>query len=278
MQSATRDGRSRLLLCLDAALGKTLWTRTIPGSRARIHNLNSFASSTPAADGERVCAAFWDGKNVTLYAYDFTGKPQWNCALGGFKSQHGVGNSPILHGGKVVYLQDQDGDSFVICLDAASGRKLWQKSRPAFRACYSTPFVMDSAGGAAVIVATTAGIVAFDLNEGTEKWNFTWKFDGMALRTVSSPILADGLILATSGDGRGDRHMIAVKPGVKGDVSNTNLVWENKKIFPYVPSLWRTANTSTASTTAALRPVTSSAAASSSGANGSAEASPPRRY
>ena len=48
----------------------------------------------------------------------------------------------------------------------------------------------------------------------------------MALRTVSSPILTQGLVLATSGDGRGDRHMIAIKAGGKGDVSKTNLKWK----------------------------------------------------
>jgi outer membrane protein assembly factor BamB len=31
--------------------------------------------------------------------------------------------------------------------------------------------------------------------------------------------------------------MIAVKAGGKGDVSRTNLVWENKRAFPYVPTL-----------------------------------------
>jgi outer membrane protein assembly factor BamB len=236
VQTASQDGRSRSLLCLDAAKGKTLWTRTVTGSRARIHTLNSFASATPAADGERVCAAFWDGKEVTLHAFDFEGKPLWTYSLGRFRSQHGAGNSPLFHAGKVVYLHDQDGDSFVVCLDARSGRKVWQKSRPAYRACYSTPFIMDKAGGAEVIVATTAGIIAFDLKDGSEKWSYTWKFDGMALRTVSSPILADGLVLATSGDGRGDRHAIAVKVGGKGG-SDTHLVWENKKNLPYVPSL-----------------------------------------
>ena len=238
LQSATRDGRQRLLLCLDPATGKTLWTRTIAGSKAHIHNLNSFASATPAADGERVYAAFWDGKDVTLYATDFDGKPLWKYPLGRFRSQHGAGNSPIVHGGKLFYVNDQDGDSFVLCLDAATGRKLWQKPRPAFRACYSTPFVLSRKDGTAeLIVATTAGITSFDPKDGAENWNFAWAFDGMPLRTVSSPIATEGMILATSGDGRGDRHTIAVKAGGKGNVSRTHLVWENKKSFPYVPSL-----------------------------------------
>ncbi len=92
-------------------------------------------------------------------------------------------------------------------------------------------------GHTELIVVTTAGITSFDLKDGSENWNFVWKFDAMALRTVSSPILTQGLVLATSGDGKGPRHMIAVKAGDKGDVSKTNLVWENKRDFPYVPGL-----------------------------------------
>ncbi len=53
----------------------------------------------------------------------------------------------------------------------------------------------------------------------------------MALRTVGSPVAAGGLILATSGDGSGARHMVAVRTDGKG------MVWQNKKVFPYVPSL-----------------------------------------
>src|SRR5262249_52765634 len=51
------------------------------------------------------------------------------------------------------------------------------------------------------------------------------------------PIISNGLVLATSGDGSGARHMIAVKLGGKGDVSKTALAWENTKSFPYVPTM-----------------------------------------
>src|SRR5436190_3070580 len=71
VHASANDGSSRSLLCLDAGTGKVLWTKLVEASRAHTHVLNSLASSTPAADGEHVFVAFWDGKEVVLHAYDF---------------------------------------------------------------------------------------------------------------------------------------------------------------------------------------------------------------
>jgi outer membrane protein assembly factor BamB len=59
----------------------------------------------------------------------------------------------------------------------------------------------------------------------------------MARRTVGSPIVSNGLALASSGDGSGARAMIAIKLGGTGDISKTALAWENAKSFPYVPTM-----------------------------------------
>lgn len=238
LQTAAEDGSWRALVCLDAAKGSVLWAQKMPGSRAHINQKNSRASSTPATDGERVYSLFWDGEEVALYAHDFDGKQLWKRPLGGFKSQHGPATSPIVHDGRVAFVNDQDGSSAVVCVDARTGRELWSKRRRPFRACYSVPFVTESQDGKPeLVVATTAGLTGYDLADGSENWNFVWKFDGMALRTVGSPIVADGHLLVSSGDGKGDRHMIAVRAGGKGDVSATHLAWENKKDFPYVPCM-----------------------------------------
>jgi outer membrane protein assembly factor BamB len=68
-------------------------------------------------------------------------------------------------------------------------------------------------------------------------WDFRWSFTGMALRTVASPIAHEGLVFLNSGDGGGPRDAIAVALGGQGDVSKSNLVWEDRKSFPYVPTL-----------------------------------------
>lgn len=239
VQTASDDGAERSLICLNAADGKTLWTAKVQGRRARTHKKNTMASSTPATDGERVYAMFWDGTEVSIHAYDMKGKHLWQQPLGGFTSQHGPGTSPIVVGDKVILADDQDGSAVLYALDAKTGQIAWQRPRKGFRTCYSTPFVLEQPGQAPeLIVVSTAGITSYQPQTGAENWHWTWNFEHAPLRTVASPVFSQGLIFANSGDGAGDRHTVAVRAGGKGDVTSTNLVWENKKklALPYVPS------------------------------------------
>lgn len=241
LQSASEDGKERWLISLDAASGQILWKTPSSGRNAKKHTLNSLASSTPATDGQRVYAAFWDGKDIHLGAFDFKdGKPIWEKDLGSFTSQHGVGHSPMLIDGKVFLANDQDGSARLLAFDANSGDKVWEVERKPYRTCYSTPILrVRPDGEKELIVASTAGITAYNPVDGKPNWWYTWSFSGMALRTVGSPILTNGLVVATSGDGSGARDTIAVKLGDKGDVTADNLAWENRKNYPfaYVPCL-----------------------------------------
>src|SRR5437588_789243 len=117
LQSASADGKDRWLLCLDPAAGKVRWTRSAPGRKGWTHPRNSLSSSTPATDGERVYAIFWDGKDITLRAYDFKGGLVWKQDLGSFTSQHGPGLSPIVYKGKVFVNDDQDGSARLLAFD-----------------------------------------------------------------------------------------------------------------------------------------------------------------
>jgi outer membrane protein assembly factor BamB len=237
-QAASKDGSQRMLLCLDVTDGKILWSRTVSGSRAKTHAKNTLASSTPATDGERVYAAFWDGKDIAMVAYDFAGNLLWRRDLGKFISQHGAGASPIVYRDKILFANDQDGSAVLLALDAKTGKTAWQVTRQAFRACYSAPFLLERPGLATeVVVVSTGGITGYNPDNGHTSWHWPWVFDGMPLRTTGSPVYADGMIFACSGDGGGDRHMVAVKLENNGNGTRPVLAWENKRAFPYVPTL-----------------------------------------
>jgi outer membrane protein assembly factor BamB len=229
--------RERLVLCYDATTGKELWRKAIAGGKGKTHLKSSLASATPCSDGERVYCVFWDGEKVGLYAYDLSGKALWKADLGEFTSQHGPGFSPIVQDGKVIVNNDQDGSAVLQAFDAKSGKLAWDVERKAFRACYSTPLVIDQDGSKQLLVTSTAGITGYDPANGKEIWSYTWSFSAMPLRTVGSSVVADGKVFACAGDGSGDRAMIAVKLGGKGDVTRTNLVWSMDNGTPYVPTL-----------------------------------------
>jgi len=252
LQSASADGAQRWLLCVDTHTGKVLWTRTAPAGAGTIHKRNSYASCTPATDGERVYVVFWDGKGLLMCGYDFQGELVWQRDLGKYTSQHGPGHSPIVYQGRVIYANDQDGSAELLALDARTGKPVWQVERPPYRACYSTPLLLENGvpltlpsppggegrvRGTELIVASTAGITSYDPTSGRENWKYVWSFTKKPLRTVASPVVADGMVLATSGDGDGSRHVIAVRLGGQGDVTRTHLVWENSRACPYVPTM-----------------------------------------
>src|SRR6476660_2996070 len=78
------------VLCLDAGTGKTLWERTARDGRPTIpiHANNTYASETPAADGERLVAYFG---MAGVYCYDLAGNLLWKRDLGAHRMQFGWG-------------------------------------------------------------------------------------------------------------------------------------------------------------------------------------------
>ena len=232
LQTASADASQRSLLSLDAATGKTRWTAKLPGGPGHTHKKNSLASGTPAADAERIYVVSWDGDALTLSAVNKDGSAAWSSGIGRFKSQHGAGHSPMVHAGKVFVNYDQDDDAELVAFDAATGKKAWTAKRKAFRSCYSTPLLRELPGGKfEVIVSSTAGVAGYDPDTGKELWAWAWRFDGMALRTVASPILVGEFLIACSGDGGGSRSTVCLRPG-----SASPFVWETKKNAPYVPA------------------------------------------
>jgi len=154
----------------------------------------------------------------------------------------------VVYDGKVLLLHDQDAQdmrtkkknpssrpSVLVCLDAAKGTVLWEKERPAVRACYSSPFVLEKGGKKELILTTTPGVVAYDLATGAELWHYDWS--GNKLRTVASSVASGEMLFVAGGDGSGLRHFVALRLGEKGNASTAEKVWDNKrnKNMPYVP-------------------------------------------
>jgi outer membrane protein assembly factor BamB len=236
LQSSSNDGSKRMVMCLSAADGSIVWNKEFAGQPTKVHQKSSLASCTPACDGELLYVPIWDGVAVALHALDMSGTIKWSAQLGKFESQHGAGLSPAVFGGKVYLNFDQDGAAEVVAFDAKTGEKAWSQSRKAFRACYSTPIVRELMNGKAeLIVFSTAGVTAYDPKSGAVawQWEIPWKDGEMALRSVASPLLANGTLVCVTGDGSGSRYSAAVTPGRDGVTVN----WEKRssKLAPYVP-------------------------------------------
>jgi outer membrane protein assembly factor BamB len=60
-----------------------------------------------------------------------------------------------------------------------------------------------------------------------------WTVDGMRRECIPTPLFANGLIYAASGP---KGPSMAIRPGGRGDVSNTHVLWRNTRGAPFVPS------------------------------------------
>lgn len=234
VQSASADGKARVLAAFDAATGKELWRKEVPGATAKAHAKNSLASGTPACDGSQLYCAWWDGSGVSLAAYDLTGKEQWSASLGGYVSQHGPGFSPMVHDGLVFVNVDDDQHAELIAFDAKTGQKKWIAPRKHVRACYTTPFILERPGkGAELILGTTTAVTSYEPATGKVNWEYpiAWPKGDMPLRVIGHPVYAGGLLVVYCGDGGGSRYMAAIDPEKKTPAK----VWDLKKETPYVP-------------------------------------------
>lgn len=229
LTGAQEQGQKRLAFCLDALSGKLLWQKEFAGATYPIHRQNSFASSTPAVDAERVYLAVVSPEQYSVVALSHDGHQQWKADLGPFESQHGFGTSPIVYGELVVINNDQDGASSLVALERKTGRVRWKAPRRTVVAAYSTPCVFRPASGPEQLIFNSQahGISSVNPQDGSTNWEIEL-FDK---RSVSSPLVAGGLVFGSCGSGAGGNYLVAVRPGSKPEV-----VYKFDKAAPYVPT------------------------------------------
>ena len=234
--SAEDSGAIRHLVCLDAKSGQKRWTRSIGMNRSKKHEKSSWASSTPATDGELVYSAFADKESYLVDAYNFDGDLIWRRNLGPYESQHGLGVSLILFEDSLIVPNDQDGPSFITALDRKTGKTKWVSSGRSFReASYATPIVVREKGKPAQLICPSGamGITGLDPHTGT----LNWRTEEFPLRTVASPVYGSGLVIASCGQGgRFGVKQIAVDPFQTDESGHALVKWTREKLIPYVPT------------------------------------------
>lgn len=139
-------------------------------ARARhmsIYKANDGASPSPASDGKNVYAFFAE---FGLISYGPDGKERWRVPLGPFNSFYGMGGSPVLVGNTLVMVCDHRTNSFIVAIDARSGKELWKTNRSNFEG-YSTPAIYKPKNRPAqIIVLGSQSVDAYSLDKGERLW------------------------------------------------------------------------------------------------------------
>jgi outer membrane protein assembly factor BamB len=244
LTTATDSGQACSVLALDAKSGKILWDKPVfQQVPLRKEDRNSYATPTPTTDGERVYACFGDGSFV---AVNFAGDMVWKNREHRFYSKHGLGSSPILYRDLLIMARDGSSDgedkqlgwkkpwdqAYVLALDTHTGKLRWKGRRGLSRISHGVPGIWEHDGRAEVISEAGDVLQGFSADTGERLWSSTVIGEGK----VPSMVLGDGLAF-TCGGWDGKSAIQAFHMGGKGELKETNLVWEQRKGMPHIPSL-----------------------------------------
>jgi outer membrane protein assembly factor BamB len=204
------------VLCLDAADGRMLWSRTVVERKPEFgkHASNTYATETPCAAADTVWAFF--GATGTLVALDRDGGERWRREFGPQKivNQFGTGSSPVLHDERLVLQLYNEESATLVCLDAATGRDQWKADRSK-GSSWATPVVWNNAGTPEVLAAGDKSLIAYALADGLERWRLEDIDTSFACSVVAD---AEGVYFGTSSPGSRS-PAAAIAPGNLGDLT-----------------------------------------------------------
>ena len=249
LTSSLTEKNKRILLCIDRLSGQTVWQRDVVQSPPEtVHRLNSRASGTPATDGKQVYVTFMRAEGdeviapnvgserlitpgkIIVAAYDLDGNEKWKTNVGDFLSAHGFNTCPVLFEDLVILNGDHDGNAYLVALDRQSGRQRWRTRRENKTRSYVTPIIREIDGITQMILSGSLCIASYDPRNGKRHWII----DGPTEQFVASMVYDGKYVFATGG--YPERHTLAIRPGGKGNVTDTHIAWRTTRGAAYVPS------------------------------------------
>jgi outer membrane protein assembly factor BamB len=231
LTTALEKEQKRLLICFDRRDGKQIWdTVVLSAPLEGKHQLNSYASATPASDGERVFVSFLEKPKIELVCYDLAGKELWRKSPGEFRSVHGFCSSPVIYKDLVILNCDQDADAWIVAYDRKTGEERWRTDRPNKTRSYCTPLIAELAGKTQMVLSGSKSVASYDPDTGKQ----IWVMDGPTEQFVASIVHTQGLLFVTGGFPQ--LHVLGVDPSGSGNVTKTHIHWRDHRGVSYVPS------------------------------------------
>ena len=243
ISTTDRQKRSLLAMALDRKTGRVLWQNEVSPGYNR-DDKSTLASASPVTDGKMVCFFYGNGELVT---FDLSGKKIWSRNIqadyGDFAYQWTFSASPLLHNGKLyiqVLQRDQpvhghgkeNGESYLLALDPASGKTLWKVARPndavaESKEAYSTPVPFEFNGRKEIILIGGDCLTGHDPETGRELWRWgTWNPSKIGhWRLVPSATVGGGVILACAPK---NAPVYAIKAGGSGHLDDSAIAWKSE--------------------------------------------------
>ena len=240
------NSKKLLAMCLSRKDGTILWSKEV-GEGFLHNNRNDTASPSAVTDGKLVWFYFGTGD---LAAFDLDGNPKWSHNIqkeyGNFNIQWIYASSPLYYDGK-LYIQvlqrdvpvqgpptGTPADSFLLAMDATSGKELWRQLRPnnakaESKESYATPYPYTDNGHTEILLIGGDCVTAHDPLSGKELWRCGGWNPGQIghWRIITSIVAGDGLVIACPPKGGA---VFAIKDGLTGDITDSGVAWKNAEI------------------------------------------------
>ncbi len=228
-----RDEPHLVIESFDRSSGKRKWiyrSKAI-GPFSEHHKKHNLATSTPVTDGKRVYALFGNGQVLCV---DFDGQLVWSRHLsdyGTFVNRWGHGASPTLYDDLLILLVDHQPNAYLLALDAETGKERWHVDRGSDRISHATPVVIPGPDGDELVINSTERVEAFDPTTG----QLLWHFGAYRQTPIPTPVFGDSTIYMTRGYRNSD--FLAIRPGGRGDITESHILWRSPGGGSYVPSI-----------------------------------------
>jgi outer membrane protein assembly factor BamB len=209
------------------------WKRLLVSAN-QMANKHNMSTPSPVTDGRYVWVMTGYG---VLKAFDFSGKEIWSREIqadyGNFGLLFGYASSPLLRDNalyvQVLHGMKTDDPSYVLKIDAQTGKTVWRVERPSPAVhespdSYTTPAWVEVNGRAELIITGGDIVSGHDPQTGREYWRADVLNPQRArnYRIVASPTIVDGLIIAPTRV----NPMTAMRPGGNGDVAGSHVAWQ----------------------------------------------------
>jgi outer membrane protein assembly factor BamB len=262
------------LWALDRARKNIAWKRPLAAGNHAERKQN-MSSPSPVTDGRHVWAMTGVG---VLKAFDLDGREVWTRDIqkdyGRFGLNWGYASSPLVDGdalyAQVLHGMKTDDPSYLLRLDALTGKTVWRVVRPTGALqespdAYTTPVLLRRSGRTEVIVTGGNVVTSHDPATGREIWraDVLNPTNDRNYRIVASPVIAGGLVIAPSRN----NPLVALRPAGPADAAPPRVAWRFER-GPDVPTpvsdgptymCWSTPACSTASISRAARSSTARA-------------------
>jgi outer membrane protein assembly factor BamB len=193
----------------------------------------NMSSPSPVTDGKHVWVMTGVG---VLKAFDFAGKELWSRQIqqdyGRFGLNWGYASSPLLKDNalyvQVLHGMKTDDPSYVLKIDAMTGKTIWRVERPTEAVMespdsYTTPAWADVTGRPELIITGGDVVSGHDPATGAEYWraDVLNPQRNRNYRIVASPTVVGDLVIAPTRN----NPLVAIRPGGKGDVAASHVAW-----------------------------------------------------